>query len=222
LRQISIVVYDYLNKKKLQQGKQMGKFLTVITAVLLTGTASATGVDFEDVAVPTGYNNIVTYPAGVTSNGFSFTASHMHLINDSFDSYNGTTWLGIDESLTTMQAVDDSIFSLHQLDISEFFTLDMGPAMNVTIQGNGGSNPSLYFTTDGIYYDEDHPEIASFETVLFSAEWSNLSSVTFSTEEENNIALDNIIVSAVPIPAAIWLFGSALAGLGWMRRRKTA
>jgi hypothetical protein len=29
-------------------------------------------------------------------------------------------------------------------------------------------------------------------------------------------------VSAVPIPAAVWLFGSALAGLGWMRRRKTA
>jgi hypothetical protein len=28
-------------------------------------------------------------------------------------------------------------------------------------------------------------------------------------------------VRAVPIPAAIWLFGSALAGLGWMRRRKT-
>jgi hypothetical protein len=28
-------------------------------------------------------------------------------------------------------------------------------------------------------------------------------------------------VSAVPIPAAIWLFGSALAGLGWMRRKQT-
>ena len=27
---------------------------------------------------------------------------------------------------------------------------------------------------------------------------------------------------AVPIPAAVWLFGSALAGLGWIRRRKTA
>jgi hypothetical protein len=26
-------------------------------------------------------------------------------------------------------------------------------------------------------------------------------------------------VSAVPIPAAVWLFGSALAGLGWLRRK---
>jgi hypothetical protein len=28
-------------------------------------------------------------------------------------------------------------------------------------------------------------------------------------------------VAAVPVPAAAWLFGSALGGLGWMRRRKT-
>ncbi len=29
------------------------------------------------------------------------------------------------------------------------------------------------------------------------------------------------VQNVVPIPAAVWLFGSALAGLGWMRRRKT-
>jgi hypothetical protein len=29
-------------------------------------------------------------------------------------------------------------------------------------------------------------------------------------------------ITAVPIPAAIWLFGSALGALGWVRRRKTA
>jgi hypothetical protein len=29
-----------------------------------------------------------------------------------------------------------------------------------------------------------------------------------------------LVVSEVPVPAAVWLFGSALAGLGWMRRRR--
>ena len=32
----------------------------------------------------------------------------------------------------------------------------------------------------------------------------------------------NVVVSnVVPIPAAVWLFGSALAGLGWLRRKQT-
>jgi hypothetical protein len=29
------------------------------------------------------------------------------------------------------------------------------------------------------------------------------------------------VPAAVPIPTAVWLFGSALAGLGWMRRKQT-
>ena len=33
-----------------------------------------------------------------------------------------------------------------------------------------------------------------------------------------NHYLDDVSVSAVPVPAAVWLFGSALAGLGWLRR----
>jgi len=30
---------------------------------------------------------------------------------------------------------------------------------------------------------------------------------------------DILTITAVPVPAAVWLFGSALAGLGWVRRR---
>ena len=37
--------------------------------------------------------------------------------------------------------------------------------------------------------------------------------------DDLGILLDNVSVSAVPVPAAVWLFGSALAGLGWMRRK---
>lgn len=32
----------------------------------------------------------------------------------------------------------------------------------------------------------------------------------------------NFKITVVPVPAAVWLFGSALAGLGWLRRRQTA
>ncbi|MCP4928101.1 MAG: VPLPA-CTERM sorting domain-containing protein [Gammaproteobacteria bacterium] len=33
--------------------------------------------------------------------------------------------------------------------------------------------------------------------------------------------VDTLTVTAVPVPAAVWLFGSALAGLGWLRRKQT-
>jgi len=33
------------------------------------------------------------------------------------------------------------------------------------------------------------------------------------------IVSGSVVASVVPIPAAVWLFGSALAGLGWLRRR---
>jgi hypothetical protein len=51
----------------------------------------------------------------------------------------------------------------------------------------------------------------------FSSEWAGL--VAF--EANGSGGYDNIVVTSVPIPAALWLFGSALAGLGWMRRKQT-
>ena len=46
--------------------------------------------------------------------------------------------------------------------------------------------------------------------------WENYGSIGYGS------GLDPIATGwsvAVPIPAAIWLFGSALAGLGWLRRK---
>ena len=33
--------------------------------------------------------------------------------------------------------------------------------------------------------------------------------------------LNTFQLEVVPIPAAVWLFGSALFGLGWMRRKQS-
>ena len=37
--------------------------------------------------------------------------------------------------------------------------------------------------------------------------------------QDSGVFYDNINVAAVPVPAAVWLFGSGLGLLGWMRRR---
>ena len=38
----------------------------------------------------------------------------------------------------------------------------------------------------------------------------------------SDLAIDNVTVSAVPVPAAVWLFGSGLVGLVGIARRKKA
>jgi hypothetical protein len=63
-----------------------------------------------------------------------------------------------------------------------------------------------------------------FLTVNFDSAWADLDYVEFSSDNGlSPTAIDNIAITttAVPVPAAVWLFGSALAGLGWMRRKAT-
>ena len=38
---------------------------------------------------------------------------------------------------------------------------------------------------------------------------------------ENGSIQSSLQISVIPVPAAVWLFGSALAGLGWVRRKQT-
>ena len=67
-----------------------------------------------------------------------------------------------------------------------------------------------------------------------SGDWLNLESVSFSLgagflpggggipTTSLEITIDNVNAQVVPVHAAVWLFGSAIAGLGWFRRRQTA
>jgi hypothetical protein len=71
---------------------------------------------------------------------------------------------------------------------------------------NGGSRVGRVWDYN---YERTH-QLTTFSGVaLAGTTFSHMGSALVST-------------SAVPIPAAVWLFGSALAGLGWFRRRQTA
>jgi hypothetical protein len=71
---------------------------------------------------------------------------------------------------------------------------------------------------------------ADFATFALPSTFSHLSGVTFTpdavtnTFNESNFMIDNIAVTAgsvaAPEPGAMWLLGTALAGLGCLRRRR--
>ena len=54
----------------------------------------------------------------------------------------------------------------------------------------------------------------TLNTSLFTV--ADITDVTWTSNFGGNIIL--VTVQTVLVPAAVWLFGSALAGLGWMRR----
>jgi hypothetical protein len=63
-------------------------------------------------------------------------------------------------------------------------------------------------TTDG---NQLLPAVLNYDSLNTASWFSHVSGQTY--------APSNVSISMVPIPAALWLFGSALAGLGWMRRK---
>jgi hypothetical protein len=118
---------------------------------------------------------------------------------------------------------------------------DMYSAINITTQGGDalafpGDSYTQLFTENASTSESlqtqpvsgNHGFGMKFETSLTDSGGvidivlGNVISVEINLGGPGSGFLRNIAagsVSAVPVPAAVWLFGSALAGLGWFRRK---
>jgi hypothetical protein len=106
----------------------------------------------------------------------------------------------------SMSRVDGLPFAIQSIDI--FY--DAGPGQSFT-------------QTTGTVFGG---ATADLSTPIGTGDWLNLEVIRFEAIGDGfgfggvvTAEIDNIAVDVVPIPAAAWLFGSALAGLGWLRRR---
>jgi len=201
----------------------------VLSAMLLTGlvigkAASAAGIatiDF-DSTLPTVFgladysedgfdlnsntpdgtlidqNDIVRGNLGIFSGGTSSQSL--------FFGENGTA------SEITITNSDNFGFDLLSLDASSLYNA----AGQLTLTGtlSAGGSVSQILTLDGDL------------TTYAITGMTGLNGLTISfdgTVDDAPFDLDNIVMSVIPVPAAVWLFGSALAGLAGMRRlRKEA
>ena len=65
--------------------------------------------------------------------------------------------------------------------------------------------------------------VADLSGAIGTGDWLNLEQLSLYAETGGfggtaGITVDNVVASVVPIPAAVWLFGSGLFLLGWVRR----
>lgn len=88
--------------------------------------------------------------------------------------------------------------------------------VTVTVQDNQGDSPQT-FTFSIAKANQDFDRIG---IIAKAGSNETIKSVTISNASFNQVK--QVEFSAVPLPASVWLFGSALAGLGVFNRRKQA
>lgn len=109
------------------------------------------------------------------------------------------------------------------------FAMDAGP---VNVDGsilalfyfglNGECSDEIYLTCRGtVGVLQDAAGVSTLASQFGEAGWDagNQQPNTYPTAIPDNRYASLLVATVVPVPAAVWLFGSALAGLGWMRRR---
>ena len=194
--------------------------LTMCSAA--SALASTLVIDFDGdiifgVPIPSSFDNIYY---DVTDSGFIFTSADDEGGQSGVGV--GENWIGPDGSnaltycpgcTANMISVANQLFSLHSVELKNLIPEPGDDFLTITgfLAGGGEVTANLAATSD-------------WQTFSFGAEWTNLEEVEFGATVGSGfdaIYLDNVGVSVVPIPAAVWLFGSALAGLGWRLRKQS-
>jgi hypothetical protein len=200
------------------------KIFLVFLVLAATGSAQAALVtfnDFPDTPVDTFPNELVATPQG-----FDFVQTG----GDSAHIYTSEGTLRINaQALNPALVVTHSsgnLFNLKSLDM--FITEhDFNPAevfySEYHLQAFDTNNQLL------AELEIAGGAISEWQSLIFDDSWNGIQTLVIDPSSITTgfgaftgaMNFDNFAANVVPIPAAVWLFGSALAGLGWMRRKQT-
>lgn len=200
----------------------LGAACACIFTLIATSTYAVT-IDFEGVLsdgqVRTG-SNVTPY----TEDGFTLTSSgnsavyHNDIFGDGFFiNYNGSNFFGwcgncVDDPFI-LTLTSGGAFSISSIDFSNLNTGSDVGSIDITGFLSGG----------GIVTQTFDPIVDLWTTVTFTG-FEALSSLTIGAATNGaSLAMDNLavmVVNAVPIPPAFYLFGSGLLGLIGISRGK--
>jgi hypothetical protein len=188
----------------------MKRIIVFITALFLASAASAVTLDFSDV--PPG-QLIETNEYGGVSASFIYEGYKFFSYSEE-DFYlpllQGAAVACSDPVACTgisMVATDyESEFDLYGFEANYFPS-----PYDLTVTG--------YYGDGNLLFTETFRIDSSRKLIEFTA--SGLTRLDFTSANSPAIILNSVSVSAIPVPASVWLFGSALTGLGWLRRKQS-
>jgi hypothetical protein len=210
-----------MQSKTLELGSWQARVMLTAVLLLLGGMVKAGSVtiDFDDINAT--YVGLASYQEDgmtLTSNVPDGTLIDVNnTVRENIGIFSGGTssqsmFWGANGAVSTLTLSADSglRFSIASLDASSLYNA----AGTLTLTGTkaGGGTVSQVLNLNGDISSYNVTGLGLVTSLDLSYDGS-----TFSAPYD----VDNINLNVVPIPAAVWLFGSGLGMLGWFRRRKS-
>jgi hypothetical protein len=200
---------------------------SALTCLLFSGivTPQANGalIDFESLEIINDLENWVG--SYVVEDGFvvaNYSGTSLSVYGTEHQYYAGSTAIYMPNvgSSIRIERTDGNPFNLVSIDLAEFSTDYLTPVVHITGFVSGVAIHE-YVTLDGAGPGNglETFDFSTFNSVT-EIRISSGSSVTYDRFQLDNVVLSD--VSAVPVPAAAWLFGSGLLGMIGIARKKNA
>ena len=193
----------------------------MLLVLAVSNAAGATTIDFEELV---GSPNIPDDSGPIISQGFEFIVPGgtsggfgISYNDEGFPGNTGNylTWVPLFSGSGTLEITTSSgnNFNLQASDFG-FAAPDINPGYAIYGYYEDGSSISAIALGNGV---------DSWLTTSLDSGWSDLVRVEIIGCQAClfGMAIDNVVVTAVPIPGAVWLFLSGLAALGWVKRQAT-
>jgi hypothetical protein len=208
----------YNNKEALQMRLSLPLFFFIATSAQAALIDRGEGFIYDDVLDITWTQNASINGADTWENQLAWADgySQTHSVYGTFDDWRLPTTLQPDPSCSNENIAGSYGYNCTGSEMGHLYNVD-GAQL--------GLFTSLY-NLNGLYWSSSFPELypdlaSDFQFINSSGEGVGYQGLNSKGRLSYALGVMDGDIAAVPVPAAVWLFGSALAGLGWMRRKQT-